>query len=324
VEEISHLVNTGLILVEGALGAIGCDIEWAGLDGWISNDGWIEAISHSTESIGIKFNGASERFLANSGVIVADIAIDADDKIGNYGFTAGVLNLTNSGTLVGRIEVGSSADRVVNTGSILGPVNLGAGADMFDGSKGLQTGPINGEAGADILIGGLHDDILSGGDGDDVITGGFGDDIIDGGAGNDTLIVSGDAADYRLLMNGDDFILKGPDGGDRLTGVETIRFGDGRVLELNRMYGPDIDSGAWADGRIPEALLSPLSDDQPLVLPGTGAIDGKTGDLPLVLPDEEAARPFPGLEARLAGSTLFIDIDGELGSQPLQAHPDWM
>lgn len=33
-------------------------------------------------------------------------------------------------------------------------------------------------------------------------------------------------------------MLEGPDGGDPLTGVESVRSGDGRVLELNRMYGP--------------------------------------------------------------------------------------
>ncbi len=139
------------------------------------------------------------------------------------------------------------------------------------------------------LFGGSGSDHLYGGGGDDTITGGAGHDIIDGGAGNDTVVVSGAFSDYRLLQSGDDYILKGPDGGDKLTNVETIRFGDGRVLELNRMYGPDVDTRAWADGRIPETLLSGehVSGDQPLVLPGAQDPDpliGKYGDRPEVLP----------------------------------------
>ena len=158
-----------------------------------------------------------------------------------------------------------------------------------------------------------------------MITGGLGNDRIDGGAGDDVLNVSGAASDYRLLMDGDDFILKGPDGGDHLTGVETIRFGDGRMLELNRMYGPA--GGAGADGIIADHLLSPnpgdddgdafvlppLPDDQPLVLPRVEA--DKFADDPLVLPGTGEERPhFPNLEAHLpfAGDWILPAADGEL------------
>ncbi|MBD3753872.1 MAG: hypothetical protein IE935_15985, partial [Micrococcales bacterium] len=115
----------------------------------------------------------------------------------------------------------------------------GSGADTMVGSA--QGDTLFGEAGDDILSGlggddtlsgGAGHDRLSGGAGDDLLTGGLGDDRIDGGSGHDVLTVSGIASSYRLRMNGDDFILKGPDGGDSLTGVESIRFGDGRVLEL--------------------------------------------------------------------------------------------
>lgn len=165
------------------------------------------------------------------------------------------------------------------------------GSDFFNDD-------FSGMDGVDILRGAGGDDTLRGGGGDDLITGGLGNDAIDGGAGNDTAVVSGAFSDYRLLMNGDDFILKGPDGGDSLTGIESIRFGDGRVLELNRMYGPEVDTRAWADGRIPDHLLSdgaPAGDDAltdkvgagPEVLPAVDNGDGwvwKPDDAPLVLP----------------------------------------
>ncbi|TAJ67462.1 calcium-binding protein [Brevundimonas sp.] len=168
----------------------------------------------------------------------------------------------------------------------------------------------------DQIEGGAGHDRLSGGAGDDLITGGLGDDRIDGGSGHDVLTVSGAFSGYRLLMNGDDFILKGPDGGDSLTGVESIRFGDGRVLELNRMYGPDVDDGARVDGRIPEALLTGGGPavERPQVLPGaddpaTDPAKGGASD-PQVLPgaddgdrwlwkDDDAPLVLPGVDVRV-------------------------
>jgi len=111
-------------------------------------------------------------------------------------------------------------------------------------------------AGSESLFGGLGNDYLFGGEGNDTIAGGSGNNTIDGGAGWDVVTVSGPASAYRLLKDGDNFILKGPDGGDSLTNVEVIRFADGKVLDLARMYGSDVDATAWADGRIPDELLS--------------------------------------------------------------------
>ncbi len=201
---------------------------------------------------------------------------------------------------------------------------------------------LQGLEGDDTLLGAGGHDILDGGLGDDILDGGLGNDRIDGGDGDDVLLVSGVAADYRLLMDGDDFVLKGPDGGDHLTGVETIRFSDGRELELNRMYGP---GAAGPDGTIPDHLLSPsprdeplvlpalpdkggdddafvlpaVPDDQPLVLPGVEA--AKDADQPLVLPGAEDATPlFLALEARIAlTGDWMLTIDGELAPR----HGDW-
>ena len=135
-------------------------------------------------------------------------------------------------------------------------------------------------------------------------------------------------------MNGDDFILKGPDGGAHLSNIESIRFGDGRVLELNRMYGPGIDARAWADGRIPEALLSGgnTSGDQPLVLPRADDLDlwiGKDGDRPEVLPrandsgrwvwkDEDAPLVLPGAE-----DEFVVNTKGFVGPEVLPGIDDW-
>ena len=180
---------------------------------------------------------------------------------------------------------------------------------------------ITGGQGADRLEGQAGADVLIGGAGDDILIGGRGDDRIDGGAGHDVLLVSGSASDYRLLLDGDDFILKGPDGSDRITGVELIRFGDGRALELNRMYG-----ALTSDGVIPDHLLSPPTGpdgkrDDAFVLPpalddtpisDAGKLFADPQVLPPVLPD---IRVYPGLDVRL------ICVDDHM---PVVDHHDWM
>ncbi|MDQ7813543.1 MAG: hypothetical protein RDU12_12625, partial [Brevundimonas sp.] len=91
------------------------------------------------------------------------------------------------------------------------------GVNVLSGLAGDDQ--LDGLGGNDTLMGGEGADRLDGGEGDDVLNGGGGNDSLIGGFGHDTVVVAGDFSSYRLLMNGDDFILKGPDGGDSLTGI---------------------------------------------------------------------------------------------------------
>jgi Ca2+-binding RTX toxin-like protein len=136
--------------------------------------------------------------------------------------------------------------------------------DELVASAGKDT--LFGDDGADRLWGGAGDDVLYGQDGNDILDGGLGDDRVDGGAGTDQLHVSGVASDYVLLRNGDDFILKGLDGTDRLKSIEIIQFGDGSRWDLGRVYD--------------EPLVQPplivqtggKSVEEPQVLPGTDEV----------------------------------------------------
>ncbi len=112
-------------------------------------------------------------------------------------------------------------------------LNGGDGADVLYGDYSQPDGRANGD---DVLNGGGGNDILIGGGGDDDLNGGLGNDTINGGAGWDTLVLSGARSAYKVLQSGDDFIVTGPDGVDRLTGVELLRFSDGKVVDLARMY----------------------------------------------------------------------------------------
>lgn len=168
-------------------------------------------------------------------------------------------------------------------------IDLGAELDQIASAGGGQL--LSGTADADTLTGTALNDHINGGSGDDVLFGGGGDDIIDDGAGHDrvdggdgldTLILSGGRSDYVLLQIGSEFLLKGPDGGSRLTNMEMLQFGDGRSTDLRIQYGPD----GWG------ALVDHGYDD-PQVLPALG---GKGGDDHLPLPDGPLV--LPGLAAK--------------------------
>jgi hypothetical protein len=278
------------------------DITWQGRPfsvavvayrGTHANHGEITATSMlSNGSVGIWFEvfGESLETFVNTGVITADEAIHVRSD------GPGAIDLTNSGSLNGRVVLAGGADRVLNSGAINGSVDLGAGADLFDGRSGLQTGAVLGGGGDDTLRGGVGRDILSGGDGDDLLSGGLGDDRIDGGAGTDVLEVSGLRSNYRLLMEGDGFVLKGADGGDRISGIETIRFANGDTIDVLRMYAEDHGG--------------------PLVLPASEDGGLKGGGQPEVLPglsDLDMARPGPVSPLSTDG---VMSLDAPMGGEP--------
>ena len=78
-----------------------------------------------------------------------------------------------------------------------------------------------------------------------------------------------------LLQIGSEFLLKGPDGGSRLTNMEMLQFGDGRSTDLRIQYGPD----GWG------ALVDHGYDD-PQVLPALGG-KGDGDHSPLILPADD-------------------------------------
>lgn len=88
---------------------------------------------------------------------------------------------------------------------------------------------------------------ITGNDGNNVITGGAGNDVIDGGKGFDTAVFSGKAADYRIISWDGKFLVTdtnladGNDGTDILTGIEQLKFGDGKVIGISSPLVFDLD-----------------------------------------------------------------------------------
>ena len=167
-----------------------------------------------------------------------------------------------------------------------------------------QGSELFGDDGNDILRGTDAGEMLDGGSGDDVIYAMRGSDVIRGGEGWDTLHLIWDTASQsRLLMVGEDeYILKGPEGADRISGVEIIRFA-GASIDLARMYS----QGAF-DGRSDGISLSELAarsrdGDAPLVLPAIRdikSLDPTEDPGPEVLPGETSlpsADPYLDLTA---------------------------
>ena len=109
------------------------------------------------------------------------------------------------------------------------------GNDLVRGNGGNDS--LDGGNGSDTLRGGAGNDVLAGDAGSDVLVGGRGNDVLDGGVGYDTVIAGGKFKDFSIVQAGsswvisDDNTANGDQGTDRLSNVETIRFGD-RSLDL--------------------------------------------------------------------------------------------
>ena len=114
----------------------------------------------------------------------------------------GGANPEDVATHISEIRFLNGADEALSVSTVLQslPIHGTEGKNIINGSASNDTiygyggfDTLKGYAGADTLYGGDGDDTLDGGDGDDLLVGGAGNDILLGGAGNDT---------YRLELNG--------------------------------------------------------------------------------------------------------------------------
>jgi len=207
----------------------------------------------------------------------------------------------------------------------------------------LGPDPLVGTSGVDLMTGGAGDDSLSAGAGadrlegeagDDELHGGLGDDILDGGAGYDTALIEGAREDYRLLIDGEGFILKGRDGSDRLIDVEMIRFSEGGAIDLARLYGDD--GPQTLPPAVGKGLTAPApevcrpADDEAFVVKPVAADDPQ---IQPALPDAPDAQPpvpsyrmlwMEGLvQGDLAASAHDHGVFRPDDAPGWLRHPDW-
>ena len=160
-------------------------------------------------------------------------------------------------------------------------VSGGDGDDRITGSPDLVN-VLNGQNGADTLLGFAANDSLTGGDGADSLSGGLGNDCLLGGDGADTLsgeagldtLEGGNGAD--LLSAGDD-----PDSVNGGNGADNLDGGLGNDT-LNGDGGSDtITGGADNDtilgGAENDSLLGGSGNDSILAQAGNDTVDGEAG-----------------------------------------------
>jgi Ca2+-binding RTX toxin-like protein len=217
-----------------------------------SNTGTIQATDANHAGVGVLLSGPNwysmlAYYLNNTGNIIGDDSIKAD-------FHTGDIEIVNSGTLTGAVDLSASAgvDTVINTGTIVGDVLLADRAASFSNSgSGVVEGVVHGGAGADTLTGGA---------GNDVFEGGAGNDTIDGGAGTDTAAYSGAVSAYAVTHSGAVITVSGPDGTDTLTNVEKLQFTDATIT---------LPGGTYLNGTAGNDSLNGDSTDN-LILGGAG------------------------------------------------------
>lgn len=334
----AEVINSGLIEISGTTSATG--IRTSTNTPTVVNSGTIKVTTTTGTATGIE--GLFGRLAVdNSGVIDAAVAISSrfyDDRVDNTGTIVGIVSLgtgndvvANHGRITGAVNLGEGADRYEGSLSNHGAtVNGDAGDDSLVGGRGDDS--LAGGAGNDTIYGGLGADTLTGddgqdklygGEGDDTLYGGLGDDLLEGGAGNDVLIanegsnvilggagtdtlyVSGGSGSYRLLADGDDFILKGQDSSSRLYGVEFIRFDGGEIWDIARLFsaGPEV---------LPGLIGEKSGADGPLVLPGVHRDD----------PPHDLPHRAPGLLAWPEQAGGGFDVNGGW-SLTLPFEADW-
>jgi len=190
------ITNSGLIRVTGALNAAAAGISTRGMMD-LNNSGSIIVDDRSTSewAVGVAWVAAAENRIVNSGLIQADIALQATDADAD-GYPAPGATILNTGRIVGKVELGRGSDVLVNSDSINGDTALGGGDDTYDGRLGVLVGTLDGGDGDDILLGGSGIETLVGGAGVDRLSGGGGADLLTGGAGGDLFVVeTGGGAD---------------------------------------------------------------------------------------------------------------------------------
>lgn len=201
-----------------------------------------------------------------------------------------LVNLTNSGTIIGDVVGNVLVDRVINSGRIEGQVSLGDGNDLYRGQNdgtvigdGISTGFVDGGDGEDVLLGGSRNDDLRGGAGNDNLLGRDGDDILDGGGDSDVLVgnrgedqLSGGDGGDTLLGGQDDDFLDGGGGVDLLVGGNGNDILEGAGGSDTLMGGngdDDLDGGAGSD-----TLMGNAGDDYIAGNGGQDFIHGGRGD----------------------------------------------
>ena len=185
----------------------------------ITNSG--ELLS-SGSAIFVNTFGSGKHSITNSATGIINAGSDAI----NATAAGAAITITNAGTIIGDIKLGSGNDKLTNTGLIDGDIDMGGGNDTLTFSKS-QFAIIEMRAGNDTLTGGAFNDAVSdnlgadkylfGGGDDQFVATGFNDgltDTIDGGTNN--------AVNFDIGFVGDVYIASAATGGGVSVNLDSV------------------------------------------------------------------------------------------------------
>lgn len=197
---------------------------------------------------------------------------------------------------------GSSSDYVVTRLSGGGATVVAIGVGITDGTDVLQdvetvrfvgnnvqiqldTLPIIGSSGDDIIVGGEEGDDLYGEDGSDILQGGGGNDLLDGGSGDDLAYYSGPSTDFAVYFDTDGTLYvsdrsdEGVEGFDELVDIEEVYFaGDNTTIQVGDLPPLGTSSNDVIAGSNRHDVLYGLDGDDTLTgAGGNDDLDGGSG-----------------------------------------------
>ncbi len=119
------------------------------------------------------------------------------------------------------------------------------GNDFNDTIKaGSGNDLVRGYGANDSLYGEAGNDVLYGDGGADTLVGGSGNDSLYGEAGTDVAVFSGTFASHAFTVVNGVLRVSGPDGNDRLEGIELLRFGSGPTVAVADLFAPSASIAA--------------------------------------------------------------------------------
>ncbi|MBV5309093.1 Calx-beta domain-containing protein [Chromatium okenii] len=195
-------------------------------------------------------DGSDVYVVSNNEDSITETAVDGDDD-----------EIQSSAT---DYELGANIERL----TLIGKGKDGIGNELANTLDGNELdNDLSGDAG---------DDTINGNDGNDSLSGGEGDDELNGGDGDDVVTYQGSIDDYKIIEEGDQWIVEdisgteGEDGVDEgidtITGVETLQFVDATYPDPNPNPDP-----------IDDVIYGTEDDDYLTGTDGDDVIDGSAG-----------------------------------------------
>ena len=136
--------------------------------------------------------------ISNSTTHVNNGVISGESGVESRGAAGTVLNLINTGRIVGgeksygelavQNDTSSTTEVITNSGLMQGDISLMGGDDTYNGRNGTVRGIVSGGEGSDKITGGAEKNVFDGGAGTDTLRGGKGADKLTGGTESDTFV----------------------------------------------------------------------------------------------------------------------------------------